>query len=136
MKSTATELLLGSLILVVFLSASVQPFTRTSSQQLPASKTPSSSTSLSSLPRTEGETSRRSFVAGGLVLCDLVVSPGVGSARGNEDALAPGFGLTPLAAPQADSSKLETGLLESRVLSNVLNPPPYGMEGTDIFYPS
>lgn len=37
---------------------------------------------------------------------------------------------------QPDSAKLEAGLLESRVLSNVLNAPPYGMEGTDIFYPS
>ena len=37
---------------------------------------------------------------------------------------------------QAASVKLETGLLESRVESNVLNPPPYGMEGSDIFYPS
>lgn len=31
---------------------------------------------------------------------------------------------------------LENGLLESRVLENVLSPPPYGMEGTDVFYPS
>mmetsp|Transcript_14360 Transcript_14360/g.21495 ORF Transcript_14360/g.21495 Transcript_14360/m.21495 type:complete len:411 (-) Transcript_14360:274-1506(-) len=28
------------------------------------------------------------------------------------------------------------GLLESRVTENVLSPPPYGMEGNDIFYPS
>jgi hypothetical protein len=40
------------------------------------------------------------------------------------------------ATAQAESAQLETGLLESRVQSNVLNPPPYGMEGTDIFYPS
>lgn len=33
------------------------------------------------------------------------------------------------------SATLENGLLESRVLSNVLFPPPYGMEGSDIFYP-
>ena len=46
------------------------------------------------------------------------------------------FGLSQLFNPQAESSKLDTGLLESRVESNVLNPPPYGMEGTDIFYPS
>mmetsp|Transcript_28119 Transcript_28119/g.39550 ORF Transcript_28119/g.39550 Transcript_28119/m.39550 type:complete len:346 (-) Transcript_28119:67-1104(-) len=36
---------------------------------------------------------------------------------------------------QAGSSKLETGLLDSRVTENVKSPPPYGMEGSDIFYP-
>ena len=36
---------------------------------------------------------------------------------------------------QADSAMLDLGLLESRVASNVINPPPYGMEGTDVFYP-
>jgi hypothetical protein len=37
---------------------------------------------------------------------------------------------------QASSSELEPGLLQGRVEENVLSPPPYGMEGTDIFYPS
>ena len=37
---------------------------------------------------------------------------------------------------QAESAKLDLGLLESRVASNVVNPPPYGMEGADVFYPS
>ena len=36
----------------------------------------------------------------------------------------------------ASSSELPAGLLESRVLENVLSPPPYGMEGSDVFYPS
>ena len=37
---------------------------------------------------------------------------------------------------EAESSNLPAGLLESRLSSNVMEPPPYGMEGTDIFYPS
>lgn len=36
---------------------------------------------------------------------------------------------------QAESSLLQSGLLESRVTENVLAPPSYGMEGPDIFYP-
>ena len=40
-----------------------------------------------------------------------------------------------LVSGQADSRKLENGLLESRVLENVMSPPPYGMEGPDVFYP-
>ena len=36
----------------------------------------------------------------------------------------------------AQSTALPAGLLESRVLDNVLSPPPYGMEGTDVFYPA
>ena len=33
------------------------------------------------------------------------------------------------------SASLPNGLLDSRVEGNVLAPPPYGMEGPDIFYP-
>lgn len=36
----------------------------------------------------------------------------------------------------AESAALPNGLLEARVTENVLSPPPYGMEGTDVFYPS
>lgn len=36
---------------------------------------------------------------------------------------------------QAESSQMQIGLLESRVTENVLSPPPYGMEGPDVFYP-
>jgi hypothetical protein len=39
-------------------------------------------------------------------------------------------------SPQADSTSLPDGLLEGRVLENILQPPPYGMEGPDVFYPS
>lgn len=35
----------------------------------------------------------------------------------------------------ASSTSLPSGLLDSRVQGNVLAPPPYGMEGPDIFYP-
>jgi hypothetical protein len=34
------------------------------------------------------------------------------------------------------SSKLGNGLLESRVTENLMTPPSYGLEVTDIFYPS
>ena len=40
-----------------------------------------------------------------------------------------------LVSGQADSRTLENGLLESRVLENVMSPPPYGMEGPDVYYP-
>lgn len=42
----------------------------------------------------------------------------------------------PLLVQTAASLSLESGLLESRVTENVLSPPPYGLEGSDIFYPS
>mmetsp|Transcript_8227 Transcript_8227/g.22827 ORF Transcript_8227/g.22827 Transcript_8227/m.22827 type:complete len:266 (-) Transcript_8227:1784-2581(-) len=35
-----------------------------------------------------------------------------------------------------ESIFLEAGLLETRVSENVLSPPPFGMEGPDVFYPS
>jgi len=41
-----------------------------------------------------------------------------------------------IASQQSQSPNLPAGLLESRLSSNVLEPPPFGMEGTDIFYPS
>mmetsp|Transcript_13816 Transcript_13816/g.15343 ORF Transcript_13816/g.15343 Transcript_13816/m.15343 type:complete len:356 (-) Transcript_13816:100-1167(-) len=37
---------------------------------------------------------------------------------------------------QASSTKLPSGLLECRVLENVLSPPTYGMESSDVFYPN
>jgi hypothetical protein len=40
-----------------------------------------------------------------------------------------------LVSGQADLPKLENGLLESRVMENVLSPPPYGLEGPDVYYP-
>jgi hypothetical protein len=36
---------------------------------------------------------------------------------------------------KAESAELPVGLLESRVLDNVLSPPPYGMESPDVYYP-
>lgn len=35
-----------------------------------------------------------------------------------------------------DVRQFSIGLLDSRVTENVLSPPPYGMEGNDIYYPS
>lgn len=43
--------------------------------------------------------------------------------------------LLPVTANAAADVNDDTGLLESRVKGNALNPPPYGMEGADIFYP-
>jgi hypothetical protein len=34
-----------------------------------------------------------------------------------------------------ESSTMENGLLEIRVLENLMSPPPYGMESGDIYYP-
>jgi len=38
-------------------------------------------------------------------------------------------------AADAESSNLQNGLLEVRVLENLLSPPTYGMESNDIYYP-
>jgi hypothetical protein len=72
--------------------------------------------------------SRRDILVGAALMSQLVTPKTSGAA----DASV----LSQIIAPQAASAALENGLLESRVLSNVLNPPPYGMEGTDVFYPS
>jgi len=44
----------------------------------------------------------------------------------------------PFKSPLIDpiNTKLENGLLTSRLTENVLSPPPYGMESNDIIYPS
>jgi hypothetical protein len=39
------------------------------------------------------------------------------------------------AATQPSSADLPNGLLETRVLENVLSPPPYGIESGDVLYP-
>eukprot|EP00534_Pseudo-nitzschia_fraudulenta_P006545 CAMPEP_0201187074 /NCGR_PEP_ID=MMETSP0851-20130426/132781_1 /ASSEMBLY_ACC=CAM_ASM_000631 /TAXON_ID=183588 /ORGANISM="Pseudo-nitzschia fraudulenta, Strain WWA7" /LENGTH=328 /DNA_ID=CAMNT_0047472495 /DNA_START=37 /DNA_END=1023 /DNA_ORIENTATION=- len=78
--------------------------------------------------------SRREFAAGFLG----------GVALSNPPAFAandPPLSSSPLpnilvASQQSESSNLPAGLLESRLSSNVLEPPPFGMESTDIFYPS
>ncbi len=49
---------------------------------------------------------------------------------------APAFAASDFPQLQAESSNLPDGLLESRLSSNVMEPPPFGMEGTDIFYPA
>ncbi|KAG7355181.1 hypothetical protein IV203_004537 [Nitzschia inconspicua] len=69
---------------------------------------------------------RRSFFKSSLFLNSLLIGTSFpSSVPANAAAVLP-----------SESVKLDVGLLESRVDSNVLNPPPYGMEGTDIFYPS
>jgi hypothetical protein len=77
---------------------------------------------------TPNAVSRRGVLAGSFVACQLIAS----RAWADDSSSV----LSKLVSPQAASLELENGLLESRVLSNVLNPPPYGMEGTDVFYPS
>ena len=46
---------------------------------------------------------------------------------------SPSWASNPFAA---ESTSLATGLLNSRVTENLLSPPSYGMESSDIFYPS
>jgi hypothetical protein len=72
--------------------------------------------------------SRREILLGGVVAIQFASE----QARADDSSSI----LAQIVSSQADSLELENGLLESRVLSNVLNPPPYGMEGPDIFYPS
>jgi hypothetical protein len=72
--------------------------------------------------------SRRGVLAGTFVGSQLIAS----RAWADDSSSV----LSQLVSPQAASLELGNGLLESRVQSNVLNPPPYGMEGTDVFYPS
>jgi hypothetical protein len=72
--------------------------------------------------------SRRQILAGALVASQIVTSPALAADSGSV--------MSNLISPQAESTQLETGLLESRVLENILNPPTYGMEGPDVFYPS
>ena len=47
----------------------------------------------------------------------------------------PSTSVLDLVTGQADMPQLENGVLESRVLENVMSPPPYKMEGPDIYYP-
>jgi hypothetical protein len=48
----------------------------------------------------------------------------------------PGLAESTFIIPAADSINLQVGLLETRVLENVLSPPPYGMEIPDVLYPA
>lgn len=116
----------------------VQPFSALPNEsKLPISSHPASSGSELQASRSSAyDFSRRSFLAGG-----SVVAAGECFRANPSEALAADDS-TMLTTPfsqlisQPESLKLEAGLLESRVQSNVLNPPPYGMEGTDVFYPS
>jgi len=83
---------------------------------------------------TSSTSSRRSFfsesttaVGGGVVAGELISTlSGVGIGLGRPE---PAFAVDP-SASQAQSS-----LLVNRLENNVLEPPTYGMEGSDIFYP-
>jgi len=79
--------------------------------------------------------SRRQF---GTLAIGECVALSSSSAFAANDPLAPSLELPQmlLASQQSESSNLPPGLLESRLSSNILEPPPFGMEGTDIFYPS
>lgn len=73
--------------------------------------------------------SRRDFLAGGIAVSQFIASPTWAEDSSNSV-------ISQLVSAQAPSRALENGLLESRVLSNVLNPPTYGMEDPDVYYPS
>ncbi len=64
-------------------------------------------------------------VGGGVLVATLGTPPKVANAATIVEGV--------LGAPA--SASLPSGLLDSRVQGNVLAPPPYGMEGPDIFYP-
>lgn len=81
--------------------------------------------------------SRREFGAALVGEC-IALSSGPAFAIVDSSASASGLSQSLMASelPQSGASDLPYGLLESRLSSNVLEPPPFGMEGTDIFYPS
>lgn len=80
--------------------------------------------------RLDAHQSRRDVLVGGLLASQLLVLPKASSAADPNPSVS-----QLLFSSQAPSATLESGMLESRVQSNVLLPPPYGMEGPDIFYP-
>lgn len=71
--------------------------------------------------------SRREVLLGSIAASQLLVQ--------TASAMEQNPAVSQLFSSQAPSTTLESGLLESRVRSNVLLPPTYGMEGPDIFYP-
>ena len=68
---------------------------------------------------------RRQLIA--LPLLSMIVLPSSAASSASSLSLNPQV---------SESALLEPGLLDARVTENVLSPPPYGMEGPDIFYPS
>ena len=75
--------------------------------------------------RLEAHASRRHVLVGGFLFTSQL--SWMSKATAAMEPTAPFF--------LPESATLEPGLLESRVLGNVLAPPPFGMEGPDIFYP-
>lgn len=65
----------------------------------------------------------------------MIAAATVGGGAQPSIAAAADSVLLDLVSGQANSRQLENGLLESRVLENVQSPPPYGMEGPDVYYP-
>lgn len=72
---------------------------------------------------------RRSIILSAPV--SLALALGAQSAH----AVEPSTSVYDFVTGQGDLPQLEVGLLESRVMENVMSPPPYGMEGSDVFYP-
>jgi hypothetical protein len=72
--------------------------------------------------------SRRQFIQtstlGGIVTAAVAGVPSIAVAAGSSATL------------KASSTALGSGLLESRVLENLMSPPTYGLEIPDIYYPS
>jgi hypothetical protein len=133
--------MLKTLILNFLLIGQLDAFISSSSRKYHGSIQPScrndvlsASSSPEENPPVERKTkefSRRQILAGalGAVASQIATSPVLAAADS-------GSIISNLISPQAESTELETGLLESRVLENILNPPTYGMEGPDVFYPS
>lgn len=69
------------------------------------------------------------------LVSSLLVTSATTSLALPSKAVEPSTSVRDLITGQGDMPLLETGLLESRVLENVMSPPPYAMEGSDVFYP-
>lgn len=70
-----------------------------------------------------------------IVFTSCAVSLATGLVPQPSHAVEPSTSVRDLVTGQGDMPQLEIGLLESRVLENVMSPPPYAMEGSDVFYP-
>lgn len=71
-----------------------------------------------------------------LVSAPISLALTAGTAIQSAHAVEPSTSVYDLISGQGDWPQLEIGLLESRVLENVMSPPPYAMEGSDVFYPN
>lgn len=80
-----------------------------------------------------------------IMACGVLITPMLGPTNAwaeekknlnqNKNAVTSNDVLLSSSSLESTTISSSNGLLESRVVSNVLSPPPYGMEGSDVFYP-